>query len=300
MTIIRNVQLPLGNDSSLFVELRLPPFARSLLIVCHGICEHSGRYLGLLESLSERGIGSVRFDLRGHGRSTGSRGHIDRFDLYLEDLDSVVRWATSQCVCDHGALPTFLLGHSMGGVIVSRYLQQFGSEGCRGLILSSPGFRASVEIPSYKRALLRLLLPWMPGLRLPTGIPVEGLTSDLGEQRRYREDTQIGSRVSLRWYVEFTREGARALERAPALTLPIYAFCGSEDKVVRPDAVRQFVESTLSSDKTFKIWDGLRHEPLNERLPERDAVTQSVAAWITSRGIRASETDLERRRIESE
>jgi alpha-beta hydrolase superfamily lysophospholipase len=183
----------------------------------------------------------------------------------------------------------------MGGVIASRFLQHYGARDCRGLILSSPGFRASVEIPTYKRVLLRLLLPVLPSLRLPTGIAVEQLTSDVEEQRQYREDGQIGSRVSLKWYVEFTREGTRALELARELTLPVYAFCGSEDRVIDPDAVRAFVEKTQSLDKTLTLWDGLRHEPLNERLPERNAVAQSVAKWINSRSEVASGSGVERR-----
>jgi len=60
--------------------------ARAVLILVHGIGEHSGRYGNLLKSLSGKNISVFALDHRGHGRSEGKRGHVDSFMDYIYDL----------------------------------------------------------------------------------------------------------------------------------------------------------------------------------------------------------------------
>jgi lysophospholipase len=235
----------------------------------------------LIEELCDLGIACVRFDLRGHGRSSGIRAHVDSFAEYVTDLHLVTLWYETQRAALGLSGPTFLLGHSMGGVVVARYLQEHGAEGryC-GLLLSAPGFLPKVQIPAYKRVLLRLLLPWVPKLKLPTGISASAISTDVDEQRLYLTDPQISKKVSLRWYAEFTREGQTALAKASEITVPIYAFCGAADEVVSTREVQRFVETVTSVDKTYKCWDGLRHETLNERPSARQQVCCAISEWI--------------------
>jgi acylglycerol lipase len=87
----------------------------------------------------------------------------------------------------------------------------------------------------------------------------------------------------LRWFAEFERAGVGALNEANRLSLPIYAFAGGDDTVIRPESVERFVDAAASSEKTYRLWHGLRHETLNERKPERDAVTNAVIDWISAR-----------------
>lgn len=258
--------------------------AVATLLLCHGVCEHQGRYARFFQTLVSKGVRCIGFDLRGHGRSGGARGHVDRFEDYLADLDEVIGYARGLESRGGSRATIFLFGHSMGGVVAARYLEEassFASFG--GLLLSSPGFVPNVEIPRYKRWIASLLTPVAPSLRLPTAIASSAITSDPEEARAYATDPGVQSKVSLRWYAEFEAARRTAMQQASSLKLPIYGFCGSDDTVVSPQAVEQFVSATGASDRQYRLWEGLRHETLNERAEAREAVTASIVDWVVAR-----------------
>lgn len=84
---------------------------KAMVGIVPGYADHAARYAHVMDLWAEHGLGSVAIDLRGHGRATGARGYVSRFDEYLDDAAELARlvadWAK-------GA-PLFLLGHSMGG-----------------------------------------------------------------------------------------------------------------------------------------------------------------------------------------
>src|SRR5262245_6832481 len=59
---------------------------RGRVLMVHGYAEHSARYDHVVPLWLERGLAVARFDLRGHGRSEGTRGHVDRFEDYVMDV----------------------------------------------------------------------------------------------------------------------------------------------------------------------------------------------------------------------
>src|SRR2546428_12675153 len=59
--------------------------ARADVLVVHGYFEHGGRYAELASAFADAGLATTAGDLRGHGVSAGRRGHISRFDQYLDD-----------------------------------------------------------------------------------------------------------------------------------------------------------------------------------------------------------------------
>ena len=150
--------------TGLFWRIWQPQESRAALCVLHGLGEHSGRYRPLAEDLGRRGISVFTFDLRGHGHSQGSRGDVDFFSRFLEDLlamESVMEMEVG------GGIPRFLLGHSMGGLIALRRLQTL-AEPYAGGILSAPWL--ATALPEW---LCRLGggLGWvLPGLRVPSGL----------------------------------------------------------------------------------------------------------------------------------
>src|SRR5207248_2483063 len=83
-----------------------------------GLGGHGGYYKALASHLAAEGTVVIAPDLRGHGRSEGTRGDIDRFDRYLEDVDTAVTWART-CWPNK---PVILLGESMGASIAIQYI----------------------------------------------------------------------------------------------------------------------------------------------------------------------------------
>src|ERR1700737_4052747 len=85
--------------------------AKALLVLAHGYAEHIGRYEHVANFFRGRGFAFYAFDQIGHGKSDGRRGYVNSFADYLADLKGIITFAQAR----ERGLPTFLLGHSMGG-----------------------------------------------------------------------------------------------------------------------------------------------------------------------------------------
>jgi len=127
------------------------PTLRARLVLVHGYAEHGGRYAWLVASLGAAGYECAVFDLRGHGRSGGPRGHVGRFAEYLDDLDRVVQWAAAQARAG-GPRPVrrFVVGHSLGGLIALEHVR-LRPGAFDGLAASSPFLAPTFTTPSPAR-----------------------------------------------------------------------------------------------------------------------------------------------------
>ena len=105
---------------------------RAIAVIVHGLCEHQGRYDYMAKCLHESGIGTYRFDHRGHGRSEGEDTYYGDFNEMLDDVNVVVDMA----IANHPDLPVFLIGHSMGGFAVSLYGVKYPDKRLRGIVTS--------------------------------------------------------------------------------------------------------------------------------------------------------------------
>ena len=93
--------------------------ARARVVLVHGYAEHRGRYAALIRQLGAEGIECHAADLRGHGQSEGPRGHVNRFEDYLDDLERVVDSVRGR----GGSAPLLVLAHSLGGLIALCYVR---------------------------------------------------------------------------------------------------------------------------------------------------------------------------------
>ena len=131
-----------GSDRRfLFRRAWLPPDPHRLLVLVHGYAEHSGRYDHVGTWFGERGYAVHAYDQRGHGRSDGRRCHVERFSEYLDDAEIFLAAAGSE----HVGLPTYLLGHSMGGLVVATLLVERKPE-IQAAITSGAALRLSPNI----------------------------------------------------------------------------------------------------------------------------------------------------------
>ena len=82
---------------------------RAVAVIVHGLCEHQGRYDYFSGLFHKAGIGTYRFDHRGHGRSEGERTYYTDFNELLDDTNVVVDLA----IAENPGVPGFLIGHSI-------------------------------------------------------------------------------------------------------------------------------------------------------------------------------------------
>ena len=120
------------DGTKLYLKKETAADNKAVIVIVHGLCEHQGRYDYFAEKLHEAGIGTYRFDHRGHGRSEGEETFYSDFNELLDDTNVVVDMAIEE----NPDIPVFLLGHSMGGFTVSLYGAKYPDKKLRGIITS--------------------------------------------------------------------------------------------------------------------------------------------------------------------
>ncbi|HFB52320.1 MAG TPA: alpha/beta hydrolase [Anaerolineae bacterium] len=266
-----------ADGTELFVQNWLPaetPVAT--LAIVHGLGEYSDRYRHVAQFFVEKQFAVYALDLRGHGRSGGQRGHIDRFGQYLEDVSALLAYARKTTPTEK----TFLLGHSMGGAIVLAFALENPSA-VDGVIASGPGLRTRMKVPGWKVTLGKVMSNVMPKMSIPNGIDPAGLNHDAANVQAYISDPLVHDKVSARWYTEFTAAGERILTDAPKLAVPVLAMHGADDPIVDPSGTRDFVANAGIADKKFIEYPAFFHEILNE--PEKEKVLNDIWQWLNER-----------------
>ncbi len=261
---------------SLFSRSWLPNNAPvAALAIVHGLGEHSERYNHVGGYFAERGYAVFAVDLRGHGRSQGKRGHINHFDEYLDDAQSLVNYTQSQAP----NLPLFLLGHSMGGLISLTYALK-RPQGLAAVIASGPGLRTRMKVPAWKITLGKIMSSVFPSLSMPNGIDPNHISHDPEIVGAYISDPLNHDKVTARWYTEFTNAGEWALQNANKLSIPALILQGGDDPIVDPGGAKAFFDGIRHSNKSHIEYPGLYHEILNE--PEKLKVMDDIQAWLAS------------------
>jgi len=251
----------------------LPKVMKDVLVVAHGLGEHSGRYGNLVGHFVPRGVAVYAMDHRGHGLSSGIRGHVQSFLNYRDDLALFV-----DRVCEETGFPrVILVGHSMGAVIATSY-SLLHPEKISRLILSSPGLRP-YKLPSrVKEALAKGLARVAPAFLLSNELNPSHVSRDARVVKAYVDDPLVHDRVSPKFYVEFVRETARLLREASRLAVPLLLLQAGDDRLVHAGTNLDFFSNVASPRKDLKVYEGCYHEIFNE--PERDQVFADMEAWL--------------------
>ena len=275
---MKEIFLNLSKASPRLHALRYVPEAapRARVILLHGYGDHSGRYADLVRHLVTHDIETVAFDFRGHGRSEGRRGFVRRWDEFLDDTLAVL----------HDPLltprvPTFLLGHSHGGLVAGVGLMRNRFTDVRGAVLSSPFLRNAARVPRVKHVLAWVGNVVAPSLRVSTGLDDGMMTHDDAMLRDARQDTLLNRCATPRWFRTTLMTQRWALQNASRLTTPYLALTGDADVIADPRGMEQFHARTGSTDKTLKVYPGLCHELLRET--GRAEIFRTISDWMLAR-----------------
>jgi len=263
-----------GRDGRLHYQRWAPTGAvRNVMVVAHGLGEHGGRYLNLVNHFVPRGFAVYAMDHRGHGLSTGIRGHVNSFLQYRDDLASFIERVRQETGC----AKVVLVGHSMGALIATSYSLLHPDRVSR-LILSSPGLRPH-KLPSRaKEALAKALARILPTFLLSNELDPANVSRDPGVVKAYVDDPLVHDRVSPRFYVEFVKEAKRLMREASRLSVPLLFLQAGEDRLVHVETNLDFFARAGSPGKQLKLYDGQYHEVFNE--PEKDQVFADMEGWL--------------------
>jgi acylglycerol lipase len=226
---------------------------RAVLVNLHGLGDHSGLYPNLSDYFPGRGIALYAYDLRGNGRSPGQRAYLRGWHEYSGDLraflDRVREW--------EGERPLFLLGNSLGGLIVLDHaLSQ--PAGLAGVIAAAPPL-GKLGVPPLLMALGRVMSRVLPRFSLEVGMDLTGLARDPAVVESVLADPFFHRRGTARLSTEVTATIARVQERAAKLAVPLLMLHGSDDRMVPPEGSRTFFAKVSYPDREFREYPGAYH-----------------------------------------
>lgn len=258
------------DGTKLYLKKETAADNKAVIVIVHGLCEHQGRYDYFAEKLHEAGIGTYRFDHRGHGRSEGEETFYSDFNELLDDTNVVVDMAIEE----NPDIPVFLLGHSMGGFTVSLYGAKYPDKKLRGIITSGALVKDNGKlITSVDRNL-------DPHTKLPNELG-SGVCSVKEVVDWYGKDPYNTSTFTtglcysicdgLDWFADKMKDFA----------YPVLMMHGEKDGLVSVQDTMDFFATAASKDRQMKIYGGLFHEILNEYC--RDEVIADVIAWMDYR-----------------
>lgn len=247
---------------------------KAVLLVAHGLAEHSGRYKNLVDYFVPKGYAVYALDHRGHGKSEGTRSYVDNFNDYLIDLKTFFDMVRK----DNKNARIFLFGHSLGGTIATAYAVEH-QEDLAGLILSGSSLVPTTSVSPALLAMAGIVSALLPKMGV-TVLDASFISRDKAVVDAYVNDPLVfRGKVPARTGAELARMWKQLPEQMPRIKLPVLIMHGFADQLSDPRGSKLLFERVGSKDKTLKLYDNCYHEICNE--PEREQVFVDMEAWLT-------------------
>lgn len=252
---------------------------KGVLVLLHGLNEHSGRYVNFAEQLNARGYGVYAMDWIGHGGSDGLHGYVASLDHVVADTKAFLHWVKDR----NPGVPCFLFGHSTGGAVVLKAALHPSVEAMlEGVILTSPAIRVRPAHPVFG-----VIAPFF-SILVPTlqfkgankrGIPV---TRDPAELvAKYSDPLVYVGPIRIRTGSEILRITAYLQKHMTGITVPFFVLHGNADTVTDPLASQDLYKFAVSKHKRLKLYDGCLHDLLFDL--EREEITNDILRWMDER-----------------
>jgi alpha-beta hydrolase superfamily lysophospholipase len=258
--------------TELFGQYWQPKQVKAVIVLVHGMGEHSSRYSNsVVPQLTNNGFAVVAFDLFGHGRTKGKRGHCPNYESLLEAIDAVLKKAEFM----YPEKPMYLYGHSLGGNLVINYVLRRNHK-LKGIIATSPFLRLAFNPPHWKVFLGKLLLKIAPSLTMPSELEVEAISRDENEVKKYLDDSLIHDKVSPMYVFPTIQAGEWAIINAHKLQIPILILHGTADRLTDYKASEDFCKNTQKAQ--LKLFENGYHELHHDLCKEE--MMQTVLNWL--------------------
>ncbi|OAY84405.1 Caffeoylshikimate esterase [Ananas comosus] len=249
---------------------------RGILLVIHGLNEHSGRYVHFAEQLTSCQFGVYAMDWIGHGGSDGLHGYVPSLDYVVEDTIMFLE----KIKLENPGVPCFLFGHSTGGAVVVKAASYPHIEAMiEGIILTSPALRVKPAHPIVGAVapIFSLVAPkfQFKGAN-KRGIPVS--RDPAAMIAKYTDPLVYTGPIRVRTGHEILRMSSYLLQNIKSVTVPFFVLHGTADRVTDPLASQDLYNEAPSTYKDIRLYDGFLHDLLFE--PERDEIGLDIIYWM--------------------
>lgn len=234
------------------------------IIVTHGLGEHSGRHHYIHKFFSQY-FNICFYDLRGHGKSEGKRGHINKFSQFTSDLEDVISYLQQE----YAMKRYVLFGHSMGGLITASFMQNKVSQNFypEKVFLSAP---ASAAAGGLGKVFNLAPLKFMSTLAsIPGSVPIGGildltkLSHDPRVFESYVTDELNILKIHTKLFFELLYEARRVFSRPLRISCDLFCATGTADEIVGCEHTINYFQN-IEKNAKLKIIEGGYHELHNE------------------------------------
>jgi len=246
---------------------------KAVLVVVHGLAEHSGRYMNLVNYLIPRDYAIYSYDQRGHGKSEGPRCYIERFSEYTEDLGAFLDLVRK----NHPQTKPCLVGHSMGATIAITYAIEH-QDNLAGLILSATVLKPGQSVPRALATIAGLISALIPKMGT-TVLDASAISRDKSVVDAYVNDPLVyRNRIPARSGAELLKTMQKLPPYLPRITLPVLIMHGISDRLAAPEGSQTLYDRLGTSNKILRLYQGFYHEIFNE--PGRGQVFKDMEEWL--------------------
>jgi alpha-beta hydrolase superfamily lysophospholipase len=257
-----------------------PPSA--VLIFLHGIASHAGWFGETAADLNQHGVEVYGPDRRGSGRSGGPRGHLDRYEQALDDVEQLIRLVAAE----HPGTPVFLAASSWAAKLAVVYVARRPAS-LSGLLLLGPGLTAEVKLSPARQVQVVVGHLVAPMAYLPIPLTPELYTANPPYLDFIRADPLRRLEATTQFFWETARLDRQRRRAAAGLTLPLLLLQGEADQMIDVPATRRWFDRLGVGDKTYRAYAGAGHTLDFE--PDRAQYLADLQGWLSVRaGSRAS------------
>lgn len=246
------------------------------LILVHGFGEHAKRYDLEAAQFNEAGYSVLAYDHRGHGKSDGTMSYVDSFQNYIEDLDTFINDSI------HEGESFYIFGHSMGGLIVTKYLQtKVQHKGLKGVMLTGPLLMVSKDTAPLLQKVSGVVGSLLPKVKT-VKLDASKISRIAEVVKDYNDDPLVYSgAIYARTASEMIKATKAAEKEFAKINQPILIMHGTEDKLTEPDGSQNLYDQCSSTDKEIILYEGGYHELTRDLV--KDEVLGKMVDWMDAR-----------------
>lgn len=257
-----------------------PAQPRAVLLAIHGGLAHAGDFVTPALWFRQHGIATVSFDLCGHEKQR--RVDIPDFDIFVDEVQLFLHWTKQH----YPGLPVFIMGHSMGGLIATRFgLERMArDEEVRGFILSSPYYVNAIKVPAVLQGLSGMLARLAPSMKVPLAPLTDVLTHDQAiTERHHRDEADFvrASECTVRFAYALQQAQKGLAEKMPTWRWPLYVVVAGDDKLADAKATMAMLATVNPKLVEVNHQPSNFHENFNET--NREEIFADILKWLVAR-----------------
>ncbi len=252
--------------NDLNVNIFKPKLIKGCIIFTHGIAEYSKSYQEIANFFKDNNYLVITYDLRGHGKTSGKRGYVKDYHLLIDDLKMLVTVAKKYNE------NTFLIGHSLGGLITNLYASIYND--IKGVVISSSPTTYLTEL-RFLRFFPKFLINF---IKIKTWFEDPKLVHD----NTYLVDEFDLNYFYLKYVTETMFKGMKELiKNTPKYQTPILMFYSKKDQLSKVSYGSDFHNKISSIDKELVILEESYHNIFNDL--EKETIFRKILSWLDKR-----------------